>query len=278
MSLSFNQRIANKFLKVAHKVAPGFVNKKIIEAGFKVKPYRTSNEELDFLLNAKSKLHHLPITDESIYSYRWGEGPEIIIAHGWGARGVQFSKFIIPLVEKGYSVIAFDAPAHGDSDKKFSHVMEFIESLRVVSEDCKDVKAIMAHSMGCTSAVKVVTDMFNTSDTKLIWISGHLNLFTYIESWANRNGFPMDLMNNVVKSIEDRYQMKFLEVQTDSLMDKVKAETLLIHDKEDNRTDYRNALKLNETISNSHLHMTEGLGHFKILKAKEIVDRVVDFL
>ncbi len=278
MSLSFNQKLTNHFLKMGHLIAPEFVHRKIIETGFRVKNYRTSDEELAFLLSAKKRLHHLPITDEAIYSYRWGEGPEVIVAHGWEARGVQFSKFIKPLVEKGFSVVAFDAPAHGDSEKTFSHIMEFIEALRVVSDDCKNLKAIMAHSMGCTSTIKVITDSFNQEDVKLIWIAGHLNLFSYLENWAKRQGFPMSILNSVVESIEDRYQMNFLKVQTDALMDKIKTETLLIHDKEDNRTDYKNAVKLHEIIPNSHLHMTEGLGHFKILKAKEIVNIVTDFL
>ncbi len=49
----------------------------------------------------------------------WGEGPTVLLAHGWSGRGSQMGCFAEPLVDAGYRVVAFDAPGHGDDDARF---------------------------------------------------------------------------------------------------------------------------------------------------------------
>ena len=46
---------------------------------------------------------------------RWGEGPAVLLLHGWAGRPTQFAHLIEQLVGAGYSVYALDAPAHGRS-------------------------------------------------------------------------------------------------------------------------------------------------------------------
>src|ERR1043166_8169499 len=48
-------------------------------------------------------------------AWRWGHGPTVLLVHGWEGRGSQLGAFVEPLVAAGLSVVAFDAPGHGDS-------------------------------------------------------------------------------------------------------------------------------------------------------------------
>ncbi len=45
--------------------------------------------------------------------YAWGEGPTVLLAHGWNGRATQFWSFIDPLVDAGFRALSFDMPAHG---------------------------------------------------------------------------------------------------------------------------------------------------------------------
>src|SRR5690349_395790 len=45
----------------------------------------------------------------------WGEGPPVLLVHGWAGRGTQLGEFVAPLVAAQRRVVALDAPAHGDS-------------------------------------------------------------------------------------------------------------------------------------------------------------------
>ncbi len=46
---------------------------------------------------------------------RWGQGPTVLLMHGWEGRPTQFASLINALVDAGYTVVALDGPAHGRS-------------------------------------------------------------------------------------------------------------------------------------------------------------------
>lgn len=48
-----------------------------------------------------------------VTSYTWGEGPAVLLVHGWSSHAAYMTGFVDPLVEQGFRVVAFDAPAHG---------------------------------------------------------------------------------------------------------------------------------------------------------------------
>src|SRR2546427_12072126 len=49
----------------------------------------------------------------------WQAGPAlapgVLLVHGWGGRGVQMGSFVAPLLARGYRVVWFDQPGHGES-------------------------------------------------------------------------------------------------------------------------------------------------------------------
>ncbi|UCD90755.1 MAG: hypothetical protein JSW04_04820 [Desulfobacterales bacterium] len=53
---------------------------------------------------------------KTIRCWKWGRGPGILFVHGWNGRGVHFRHFFDTFINAGYTVIAYDAPAHGESD------------------------------------------------------------------------------------------------------------------------------------------------------------------
>ena len=49
----------------------------------------------------------------------WGEGPVVLLVHGWGGWRGQLGRFVAPLVDAGHRVVAVDAPGHGDAGAGF---------------------------------------------------------------------------------------------------------------------------------------------------------------
>ena len=52
---------------------------------------------------------------DRVRAWQWGEGPPVLLVHGWEGHAAQFAGFIPRLLEQGFSAVAFDAPAHGQS-------------------------------------------------------------------------------------------------------------------------------------------------------------------
>src|SRR5512143_579165 len=65
-------------------------------------------------------------------AWRWGHGPAIVLAHGWGGRGTQLRAFVPALVNAGYSAVVFDGPAHGASSGLSTSLPAFGDALAAV--------------------------------------------------------------------------------------------------------------------------------------------------
>lgn len=59
--------------------------------------------------------------------YRWGPatGKKALILHGFGSGAYKFHRFVHPLLQQEYQVLAFDAPAHGKSPGKTVNVLQY---------------------------------------------------------------------------------------------------------------------------------------------------------
>src|SRR5678816_1021873 len=68
-----------------------------------------------------------------VATWRWGVGPTVLLVHGWEGRGSQLGAFVEPLVAAGMSVVAFDAPGHGDSP---GHQLFLTELADCVADIC----------------------------------------------------------------------------------------------------------------------------------------------
>ena len=76
----------------------------------------------------------------------WGEGPIVLLAHGWESRRTHWSAFVGPLVEAGFRPLAVDAPAHGDSPGQTANVLEYGLALVQVGRQVGPVAGVVGHS------------------------------------------------------------------------------------------------------------------------------------
>src|SRR5690349_4240764 len=53
-------------------------------------------------------------------TYSWGQGPAVLLVHGWEGRATQLGAFVPALLEAGYRVVAVDMPGHGAADAALS--------------------------------------------------------------------------------------------------------------------------------------------------------------
>jgi hypothetical protein len=71
---------------------------------------------------------YIPAIDKSITVYEYGKSEKkALLVHGWSGRGTQLFKIADSLLEHGYSIVSFDAPAHGKSKGSTTIMSEFID-------------------------------------------------------------------------------------------------------------------------------------------------------
>ncbi|WP_408528934.1 alpha/beta hydrolase [Paraburkholderia fungorum] len=77
-----------------------------------------------------------------------GEGKPVLLCHGRESRASHLGAFIQPLIAAGFSVIAYDAPAHGDSPGGTASVVSFGRALISVANEIGPPEGLVSHSLG----------------------------------------------------------------------------------------------------------------------------------
>ncbi|MBK6516554.1 MAG: alpha/beta fold hydrolase [Polyangiaceae bacterium] len=80
--------------------------------------------------------------------WSFGEGPAVLLVHGWGGRGAQLRGFIEPLVSRGRRVVLFDAPGHGARGTGTSSLPQIGAAVAAMLAAIGPVAGVIAHSMG----------------------------------------------------------------------------------------------------------------------------------
>jgi len=246
---------------------------------FFLKPpvYRLNDESLNWLKEANRYHYRLKKINRTLEIYEFGQGPTILMIHGWGGRGLQLAPFIGPLLEKGFKVVTFDLPGHGNSTGKGCTYYEFVEALRTVSGLYPNAKGIIAHSMG-GGAATVLASEHPDPKFKTILIAPHYDLREEFYSWAKSAGASPHLIASFIHLSEIRFHYSFEDINPKNVTSKIRGPFLLIHDTQDKAAKFSSSELLHQSIPHSQFIKTEGKGHNKILQDTEIINSVVKFL
>ncbi|MDT0691790.1 alpha/beta hydrolase [Salegentibacter sp. F188] len=263
--------------QVLTKVSPYLASRfaaKLFVTPFK---YKLPEREKAMDSRATQKRVAIPETDREIVTYEYGDSPrKILLVHGWSGRGTQLSKIAEALLEKGYSTISFDAPAHGKAPGKTSMMPYFIEAIHYLNKSHGPFEAIIGHSLGGMSTLKAVSEGVNTKKLVLL---GTANSITHITKEFARNM----KMNEKVAGKMKAYLDKKFDEDMDAYSGAVSAEgiatpTLIVHDKNDVDVNISSAYEIDKALKNSQLHITEGLGHRRILGNPDVINKIATFI
>jgi len=87
----------------------------------------------------------------------WGHGEPVLLVHGWEGRVTQLGRLVAPLAARGYRVIGFNAPAHGEHKGKALNVLEYGQFLRMVVAEHGPLRGVVAHSTGASALAFAAT-------------------------------------------------------------------------------------------------------------------------
>lgn len=213
----------------------------------------------------------------------WGEGPVVLLVHGWGGWRGQLGSFVQPLVAAGHRVVALDAPGHGGSDDGYlgagrGTVMEFLEAVDAVAARCGPVVGVVAHSMGTTVVARAVATGVLDPDRLVLVAPAHpfaevLAQFSRLLRLRPRTRDHLRAtLEQVVGTSIDSFDLA--RCGTDVPM----PPTLVVHDRDDRETPFAVAEDVVAAWPEAHLLAVTGLGHHRILAAPETVQAAVGHL
>jgi pimeloyl-ACP methyl ester carboxylesterase len=128
--------------------------------------FKTPKRELGMEDASQKKTLHVSSIKKDIHILSYGySDKKVLLAHGWAGRRTQLFMIANLLLEKGFMVIAFDAPSHGKSTGKTTNLVEYIASIKAIIEELGPFEAAVGHSFG---AMAIMNTQANTKNFKSI--------------------------------------------------------------------------------------------------------------
>jgi pimeloyl-ACP methyl ester carboxylesterase len=279
--MKLSQRLAIGYVQTKFKLLSVFSKRKAAEKAFVIfgTPFLKSVRKSP-LKNAE--VIHFHLNHKKLNGYRWNH-PQVkkaLILHGFGSAGHKFEDYATLLTQQGFEVLAFDAPAHGDSDGDTTNAIEYSEMIKQVMEKFGPIQSFIAHSFGGISLSLALEQIAHDAKTRIVFIAPATETTSAVDSAFNL----LKLRNEAVRTEFDKIIFEFSGKTIDwfsmrRAMSNIKASILWIHDEDDDITPWADALKVKEdNHTNIKFVLTKGLGHRKIYHDEDVKSKVIEFL
>lgn len=208
-----------------------------------------------------------------VMSWTWGEGPRVLLAHGWEGTGRDMVAIANALVQRGRSVTVFDMPAHGRSTGRTTTLVEMTKAVSAVARATGTPDAIVGHSLGAAAAILALRDGLPARSAALLAPVAEPWLF--VRRLADLLSFSQPLYEGLVGQIERRAGVGIHEIDGATVARSLGARALILHDPADRQVPFSQAEALAEAWRGATLHPIRGLGHRRLLYDADAIRRVV---
>ena len=221
----------------------------------------------------------LPYPGGDLVAWSWGEGPVVLLCHGWESRGGWLaSSFVDPLLERGYRVVAFDMPGHGRSPGLHSEVMDFAHAIKTVADHVGGVRHIIAHSLGAaTTSIAIANDELSVE--RLVYLAPVCWMLSLPERFMTALSVPPATESRLWELLyETHSRADWIAASGDVVSPRLTAPGLIFHDDRDGEVHFEGGELINSLWKGSSFVKTSGLGHRRIVRDPAVIAQAVEFL
>jgi pimeloyl-ACP methyl ester carboxylesterase len=247
-----------------------------------LKPQRRALAQSDSAFMAGARLHGIRVGDDRVQVYEWGAGTRtVLIVHGWGSRAARFAPLAAMLVERGWRVLALDAPGHGLSPGRSSSLPQFMAAMDAVVKSVGPVHALIGHSLGALAIVCArsgsTPDWFGALQ-KVVLVSMPSGAPFLVQAFHGMFGIKPATANHLQELFRRRFgsDPAFFIAAPDAAISRLP--TLVVHDREDDIVPFAHGQALLPAFRNARLLTTQGLGHSALTRDTGTMLAISDFL
>jgi len=252
--------------------------KKVYQAFFSPSQYEVKSTDQAILERGNN--YRMLFEGGELMVTTWGNsGPAVLLMHGWGGARAQMTGFVEPLLSAGYRVVAYDQPAHGQSDGKLTNLLEIAPTMDLIAGQEGNFDAIIAHSFGTLITSYALVKRNFPPPAKLVYFGAFNRLLESLPRFQVLAGLPDELIEGLRDMIYDNFGRDVLDaIVNEALVQHINIPALMFHDAADNVTPVEDSRAIAQAWKNAQFIETDGLGHRGALQSKEIHEQVIEFL
>lgn len=229
---------------------------------------------LDFLPGARRRSIDSPAGPLAVAE--WGEGPAVLLVHGWEGKASDLAAFAPPLLAAGHRVIALNLPAHGESAGERTSIPASARALVAAQEGLGPLEAVVAHSVGTAVTVEAVA--LGLPAQRLALISAPARYAMYAMGFAAQAGLSPEQTEQMLDALR-RMGVDVHSISTPRRAPSLQQSVLFLHSADDRVVPIGDAQQSQSKWGGpAKLLRFEGLGHRRILQAPEVVAAVTAFV
>lgn len=218
---------------------------------------------------------HLDLRGSRIRFYTWGQGPAVLLLHGWGGHSGQMTEFVAPLVKAGYRAVAVDARGHGRSSGRLSSLVHFADTIQAAALAAGPFHAVIAHSMGAAAVTRALKHGLTTN--RVVLIAAPARLTRFWGAFRSGLGVPDDVWHRMTVRAERWLKVRFADLQPVDAAPRMKTAALILHGQRDRTTPLGEGRELAAAWPGATFHAIE-TGHLSILRDWRAILASLDFI
>ncbi|WP_329377246.1 lysophospholipase [Streptomyces sp. NBC_01351] len=267
-------------LNVAARLAPGLLGPRAF--ALFVRPLgrpRLRPEEAELM--ARARTGRLVVRGVDVTTYHWGDGDRpVLVVHGWSSRASRFSGIVEALLAEGRSVVAFDAPGHGESGGRASTIVDYREIIRRLHTEHGEFSAVVAHSFGVLATFFMLREGIRAE--RVVAIGAVADFDYLLDRFCAQLRLGERVRQVLGSHVEDRLFPGepdiWRRLDAGRRQADLAAPILLLHDVDDDVAAPSQSRAIAAAYgSQARLIETTGLGHRRILADRAVIAAAVEF-
>jgi len=272
-----NKLMIRVFFRWGASILPQTVTKIACGLFFTSQKIGLNGEQASIMASANQSYE--VVNGNNIAVYGWGDAErKALLVHGWSSRAGRLARFVQPLLDNHYQVVAVDLPAHGNSDGKSTDIREICQVLLKLQERYGEFELLIAHSFGATCAAYSVNNGLKTKVLAAVSMPGDFEKLVY--KYQELIGLPEHQSARLIENIKAHFGLdKEQSIQYFSAVPnlmKCGVPIVVVHDKHDKIVPFQEGLELSKIIPGADFLQTENLGHTRILSDEPTVHGIVN--
>jgi pimeloyl-ACP methyl ester carboxylesterase len=269
-------------MRAAHAVSPGLALRLAMRLFFTPVPLKLAararpasaawRPEPVAFERGRMVLWHREATDDAPAAAR----PKVLLVHGWAGDAMQLRLLGDALAADGFEPLLLDFPGHGRSDGWRSTLPQFVRALFAVQARIGPLHAVVAHSLGSLAMAHAAAR--GLAAERLVMVSPPIAPAVFIHGFAAAFGLGPGLARRMREAIQQREGVPLDQFEPGWLGPRVMQPTLVLHDRDDRAAPLSAAQQLTRALPRARLHITEGLGHRRILADSSVAAAVIAHL
>lgn len=208
-----------------------------------------------------------------IAAWRLGEGPAVLLVHGWEDDNSLWGPAIDQFAAWGRAVAVLDLPGHGFSPAEDASIESVAAAVIETARALGPIVAAVGHSYGCAALIRAI--MSGLELERLVLIASPVP-----RTHPRR---PLDIEDADPEVLEraETLRQQHTARQTaavEATLKSISIPLLAVHSIEDEQCAVGNSQRMVELAPRAELMLTDGLGHRFIAQDGDVLQRIVSFV